>query len=117
MKRASLGYYYLIVDKGTGKIKNNDTVAVTMRESLPNGKVINDMSKKGSVLALPLNQFPPLFKSAISQVNNHGELRIVVPPELAYGEKGSMPDIPPNSTMIYDIKVVDVSPGAKKPAG
>ncbi|WP_313668476.1 FKBP-type peptidyl-prolyl cis-trans isomerase, partial [Atlantibacter sp.] len=117
VKRASLGYYYLVVDKGTGKIKSNDTVAVTMRESLPNGKVINDMSKKGSVLALPLNQFPPLFKSAISQLNNHGELRIVVPPELAYGEKGNMPDIPPNSTMIYDIKVVEVSPGTTKPAG
>jgi len=117
VKRASLGYYYLVVDKGAGKIKNSDTVAVTMRESLTNGKIINDMSQKGTVLALPLNQFPPLFKSAIAQVSNHGELRIVVPPELAYGEKGSMPEIPPNSTMIYDIKIVDVSPGVKKPAG
>ncbi|MDW2741820.1 FKBP-type peptidyl-prolyl cis-trans isomerase [Atlantibacter subterraneus] len=109
VKRASLGYYYLIADKGVGKIASSDTVAVTMRESLTNGKVISDMTKKGTVLALPLSQFPPLFKSAISQVNNRGELRIVVPPELAYGEKGSLPEIPPNSTMIYDIKIIDVT--------
>ena len=109
VKRASLGYYYLIADKGVGKIASSDTVAVTMRESLTNGKVISDMTKKGTVLALPLSQFPPLFKSAISQVNNRGELRIVVPPELAYGEKGILPEIPPNSTMIYDIKIIDVT--------
>ena len=109
VKRASMGYSYLISAKGTGKINDNDIVAITVRESLANGKVVNDMNKSGTVLALPLNQFPPLFKSAISQVNNQGEIRIVVPPELAYGKAGSLPKIPPDSTMIYDIKIVDVT--------
>ncbi|MBE4916870.1 FKBP-type peptidyl-prolyl cis-trans isomerase, partial [Enterobacter cloacae complex sp. P4RS] len=56
----------------------------------------------------PWGKYPPLFKSALSHVNNHGEIRIVVPPALAYGERGRLPDILPNSTMIYDIKVIDV---------
>jgi len=102
------------VNKGETKIKGSDTVALTMRESLVNGKVINDMAEKGTVLTLPLDRFPPLFKSAISKVNNLGELRIVVPPELAYGEAGNMPDIPPHSTMIYDIKIVGMKKNAQK---
>jgi len=114
VKRDPMGYYYMIVNKGETKIKGSDTVALTMRESLVNGKVINDMAEKGTVLTLPLDRFPPLFKSAISKVNNLGELRIVVPPELAYGEAGNMPDIPPDSTMIYDIKIVGMKKNAQK---
>ncbi|WP_333894659.1 FKBP-type peptidyl-prolyl cis-trans isomerase N-terminal domain-containing protein, partial [Atlantibacter hermannii] len=114
VKRDPMGYYYMIVNKGETKIKGSDTVALTMRESLVNGKVINDMAEKGTVLTLPLDRFPPLFKSAISKVNNLGELRIVVPPELAYGEAGNMPDIPPDSTMIYDIKIVGMKKHAQK---
>ncbi|MDU6923230.1 FKBP-type peptidyl-prolyl cis-trans isomerase, partial [Franconibacter helveticus] len=116
VKKASMGYYYLIAKKGSGKIKNSDTVGVVIRESLSNGKIINDMTQKGTVLALPLNSYPPLFKSALSVLNNHGEIRIVVPPELAYGEAGRMPEIPPDSTMVYDIKIVDVAPTGGQPA-
>ena len=110
VKQASEGYYYLVIDKGAGSIKATDIVAVTIRESLANGKVISDMNAKGTVLELRLSKFPSLFKSAISHVNNHGRLQIVAPPVLAYGNNGRMPDIPPESTMVYDIQVVGVVP-------
>ncbi|MNF15415.1 putative FKBP-type peptidyl-prolyl cis-trans isomerase [compost metagenome] len=47
------------------------------------------------------------------KINKQGRLQMVVPPELAYGEEGSTPDIPPNATMVYDIQVMDVNPQAK----
>ncbi len=72
------------------------------------------MTKTGKVLALPLANFPPLFSSAIRQMNNKGKLRMAVPPELAYGEQGRPPEIPPNSIMVYEITVVDVRPGEGK---
>ncbi|MBE4916876.1 hypothetical protein INF70_22005, partial [Enterobacter cloacae complex sp. P4RS] len=43
VKRDPAGFYYLIAEKGKGKISSSDTVAVAMRESLSNGKVIDDM--------------------------------------------------------------------------
>ncbi|WP_048961511.1 FKBP-type peptidyl-prolyl cis-trans isomerase, partial [Enterobacter bugandensis] len=110
VQQASEGYYYLVIDKGAGSIKTTDIVAVTIRESLANGKVISDMNAKGTVLELRLSKFPSLFKSAISHVNNHGRLQIVVPPVLAYGNNGRMPDIPPESTMVYDIQIIGVVP-------
>lgn len=110
VKKSEMGYYYRITEKGRGAIKNSDVVAIAVTESLSNGKVIKDMNKTGKVLALPLDRFPPLFKTAISMMNNQGKLQMVVPPELAYGEAGSPPNIPPNATMVYDVKVVSISP-------
>lgn len=107
-KRADMGYYYRITQKGQGKIMKSDIVDVAVKESLSSGKVINDMNKNGKKLALPLDHFPPLFSTAISLIGNKGKMEIVVPPELAYGDQGQPPEIPPGSTMVYEITVLDV---------
>lgn len=109
VKRSAMGYYYKLLEKGTGKISEGDTVAVVIRESLWNGTVINDMDEKGKVLVLPLNKYPALFKSIIRLMNNHGVEQVAVPPELAYGQKGRPPLIPANAVMLYQIKVVNVT--------
>jgi len=109
VKRSAMGYYYKVLEKGTGKISEGDTVAVVIRESLWNGTVINDMDEKGKVLVLPLNKYPALFKSIIRLMNNHGVEQVAVPPELAYGQKGRPPLIPANAVMLYQIKVVSVT--------
>ncbi|NEG59287.1 hypothetical protein GQQ20_14305 [Pantoea agglomerans] len=109
VKRSAMGYYYKVLEKGTGKISEGDTVAVVIRESLWNGTVINDMDEKGKVLVLPLNKYPALFKSIIRLMNNHGVEQVAVPPELAYGQKGRPPLIPANAVMLYQIKIVNVT--------
>uniref|UniRef100_UPI001F4157AF FKBP-type peptidyl-prolyl cis-trans isomerase n=1 Tax=Lelliottia sp. WAP21 TaxID=2877426 RepID=UPI001F4157AF len=110
VKLADMGYYYQVMKKGQGKIEASTVVAITVKESLSNGKVINDMSKTGKLLVLSLNKFPPLFSSAIAKIGNKGKITIAVPPKLAYGDQGQPPQIPPASTMVYEITVVNVNP-------
>jgi FKBP-type peptidyl-prolyl cis-trans isomerase len=102
------GVYSRIDYKGQEAIKPEDTVTVVLKETLPDGTVINDMEASGKIWSQPLSAYPPIFKGPLARLGNHGSITIVVPPDLAYGSKGLPPKIPPGATMIYKVRIVDV---------
>lgn len=106
--RDQLGFYYRIDYAGKTKFSDDDIVTIVVKESLINGTVIKDMELAGTSISQPLNAYPPIFKQALSKLNNHGSITLVIPPELAYGEKGLPPEIPPGATIIYNVRIIDV---------
>jgi peptidyl-prolyl cis-trans isomerase A (cyclophilin A) len=48
------------------------------------------------------------WDEAVALMRVGERMRFVVPANLAYGEKGYPGAIPPNSTLIFDIELVDV---------
>lgn len=112
--KSAAGFWYNIAYPGDSAIPKNATLDVVVKESLTNGTVITDMDTSGTMLTQPVSAFPPVFREALMKLRNHGSATLVVPPELAYGSKGYPPKIPPNATMIYELRISDMYPESQK---
>jgi FKBP-type peptidyl-prolyl cis-trans isomerase FkpA len=44
-----------------------------------------------------------------------GKSRLVCPSDLAYGSRGSPPDIKPGSTLVFEVELLGIEPPASKP--
>lgn len=109
VKKSPSGFYYRIDYSGAGIISAEDMVSVSMKESLTNGKVIKDMDLSDHYISQKISAYPPIFQEAIKLLQNHGSITMVVPPELAYGDKGYPPEIKPGATMVYSLRIIDVT--------
>lgn len=110
VQKDSSGFWYRIEHAGDGElIGGDDTVVdVVVVEKLTDGTVIEDMDARGTVISQPLGEYPPVFRSALRLLKNHGTVTVAAPPELAYGDEGYPPKVPPGATMVYTIRVEDV---------
>ncbi|EMR4176486.1 FKBP-type peptidyl-prolyl cis-trans isomerase [Serratia marcescens] len=113
VKQSAMGFWYRVDYAGEGALAPTAVVDVVVKEKLTDGTVIQDMELSGKVLSQPLSEYPPLFREAIGHLHNHGSLTMVVPPALAYGETGYPPKVPPNATMVYELRIDNSQAPAK----
>lgn len=96
---------------GTGaEAKADSTVTVKYTGKLANGTVFDSTDKHGGQPAtFPLNGVIKGWQQGIPGMKVGGKRTLVIPPDLAYGASGT-PDgsIPPNSTLTFDIEMIDV---------
>ncbi len=102
------GVMYTLVRTGQGPSPSlNDTVVVNINSQLPDGTVVDDVSKtKQSYMALVSDMIPGL-RDVIGRMKEGSICRAILPASQAYGSVGTQ-NIPPNSALIYDIALVSV---------
>jgi len=94
---------------GTGRTaKSGDRVSMRYIGKLQNGKVF-DANKKGAPFTFKLGQGEVIkgWDIGVAGMAIGGERRLTIPAHLAYGSKG-VPGIPVNSTLIFDVKLLDI---------
>jgi len=91
-----------------------DIVLVHYTGSLQDGAVFDSSYNRGEPLRFVLGagQVIPGWDAGIAMMHEGGQAVLVIPPELAYGDKGASGVIPPNATLIFDVELVEVQPGA-----
>ncbi|CAP59977.1 uncharacterized protein PODANS_1_3000 [Podospora anserina S mat+] len=94
---------------GTGRtVKNGDRVGMRYIGKLQNGKVF-DSNKKGAPFSFKIGKGEVIkgWDIGILGMAVGGERRLTIPAHLAYGSK-SLPGIPANSTLIFDVKLIEI---------
>ena len=115
VKTTKSGLLYKIENAGKGEaIKATDTVKVHYTGKLPNGKVFDSSVERGQPVEFQLNQVIPGWTEGLQLVKKGGKIQLVIPPALGYGKQGAGASIPPTSTLIFDVEVLDVNPKSEK---
>ncbi len=105
------GLEYIETSQGGGLPPNEgDILTMQIVGMLEDGTRFADTYTDGQPIIAPLtdNDLFPGWKEGMFLINEGGMGRLIIPPELAFGEQGAGGIIPPNSTIIIDVELLSV---------
>ena len=85
-----------------------DTVEVHYRGTLTTGKEFDSSYSRNQTATFPLDRVIPGWTQGLQHMRVGGHYRLVVPPELGYGERGAGNTIGPNATLVFEIELIDI---------
>ena len=103
------GLQYEVLTEGTGKSpKATDTVRCHYEGRLLDGTVFDSSYKRGEPTDFGLNQVIPGWTEGVQLMKEGAKYRFHIPYLLAYGERGAGAQIPPYSTLVFDVELIKV---------
>ncbi|MCS5968329.1 FKBP-type peptidyl-prolyl cis-trans isomerase [Klebsiella variicola subsp. variicola] len=116
VKTSKTGLLYKVEKEGTGDApKDSDTVVVNYKGTLIDGKEFDNSYTRGEPLSFRLDGVIPGWTEGLKNIKKGGKIKLVIPPDLAYGKTG-VPGIPANSTLVFDVELLDIKPAPKADA-
>jgi FKBP-type peptidyl-prolyl cis-trans isomerase len=110
------GLRYEIITPGDAtKPKPNETVKVHYTGALVDGTVFDSSVQRGEPVEFELDQVIPGWTEGLQKIGKGGKMKLYVPANLAYGDEGR-PGIPPGSTLVFDVELIDIKPAGTPPA-
>ena len=107
------GLQYKILKAGDGKKPTaEDTVVCQYRGTLIDGKEFDSSYKRNQPATFPVNRVIKGWTEALQLMPVGSKWQLFIPSDLAYGERGAGSDIPPNSTLIFEVELVSIQPKA-----
>jgi len=105
------GLKYIVLKKGKGKKSVNGRLAeVHYTGWLIDGKKFDSSRDRNETFEFTLGakQVIKGWDEGVALMKIGDEFRLILPPELAYGERGAGKIIPPNATLIFDVELLGV---------
>jgi len=111
------GLQYKVITEGNGEIPGaDDTVTVTDRGTFVDGTEFDNSAQTGKPLQLSVSRIFRGWSEALKLMKTGSKWQLFIPPELAYGQNGMSPRIPPNATLIMEVELLAVQHPNPQPA-
>jgi FKBP-type peptidyl-prolyl cis-trans isomerase FklB len=110
------GLQYRILKEGSGpKPTPADTVVCQYKGTLLNGKEFDSSYKRGQPATFPVGQVIKGWTEALQLMPMGSKWQLWIPPDLAYGPRAAGADIGPNSTLVFEVELVSITPPKVEP--
>ena len=105
------GLQYKVVTEGAGDIpKPEDTVSVNYRGTFIDGTEFDSSTKTGKPATFRVGGVIKGWTEALTQMKTGAKWQLFIPYDLAYGEMGRPPSIPPAATLLFDVELLSIQP-------
>ncbi|HRO40718.1 MAG: FKBP-type peptidyl-prolyl cis-trans isomerase [Flavobacteriales bacterium] len=103
------GLQYEVLQMGTGpKPTADQTVRVHYKGTLIDGKEFDSSYSRGEPAEFPVNAVIPGWTEALQLMPVGSRWKLYIPSELGYGQHGAGEAIPGNSTLIFEVELLDI---------
>jgi FKBP-type peptidyl-prolyl cis-trans isomerase FklB len=107
------GLQYKILKEGTGpKPAATDSVVCNYRGTLLDGTEFDSSYKRGQPATFQVNGVIKGWTEALQLMPVGSKWQLVIPSDLAYGDRGAGQQIGPNSTLIFEVELLSIQPKA-----
>ena len=103
------GLQYEVIKEGNGKHpKATDRVRCHYEGTLIDGTLFDSSIKRGEPAVFGVNQVIKGWVEALQLMTEGAKWKLYIPSELAYGAQGAGEMIPPHSTLIFEVELIEV---------
>lgn len=103
------GLQYKVLAEGDGELPGvDDEVKCHYHGTLVDGTVFDSSVERGQPAVFPVNGVIQGWVEALQLMPVGSKWRLYVPPELGYGEQGAGNAIGPNSTLVFDVELLEI---------
>lgn len=104
------GLAYIITEPGSDEKPAEDSnVKVSYHGTLIDGTVFDSSRDRGEDAEFPLNRVIRGWTEGLQLVGVGGKIKLVIPPELAYGDAGAPPAIPGGATLVFEVELKSIN--------
>jgi FKBP-type peptidyl-prolyl cis-trans isomerase FkpA len=103
------GLIYKTLVEGHGKSPGPESVvSVHYRGTLTDGKEFDSSIARGQPVEFRVEEVIPCWREGVQRMKVGEKAKLVCPAEIAYGDHGRLPTIPPGATLVFEVELLGI---------